>query len=73
MSHASLRSIRAKKDADVIIDTYQYVQDNFAGHANWIHGLALIWGLLFSRVAPFICHSKEDMNFTNRNNSILVT
>ena len=73
MCHASLNSIKAKQDADVVISTYQYVKDNFAGHTNWIHGMAIIWGILFSRVAPFICHSKEDINFTDRTNPILIT
>ena len=71
--HASLKSIKTKKDADVVISTYQYVEDNFVGHTNWIHGMAIIWGILFSRVAPFICHSKEDIDFSDRNNPVLYT
>ena len=71
--HASLKSIKTKKDADVVISTYQYVEDNFVGHTNWIHGMAIIWGILFSRVAPFICHSKEDIDFSDRNNPTLIT
>jgi hypothetical protein len=71
--HASLNSIKDKQDADVIIQTYQYVKDNFSGHNNWVHGMAIIWGILFSRVAPFICHSKEDIEFDHKNNPKVIT
>jgi hypothetical protein len=73
MCHASLKSIKDKPDADIIIATYQYVNDNFAGHHNWVHGMSMIWGILFSRVAPLICHSKETIDFVDKTNPTLIT
>ena len=38
-----------------------------------LHGMAIIWGILFLRVALFIYHSKEDIDFSDRNNPTLIT
>lgn len=58
--HASLDPLRTKPDSKHVIDTYEYVEQNFDGN-RWIHHLSLILGIMFSRVTPTISLHKKDI------------
>jgi hypothetical protein len=51
--HASL------EEDDYVRKTYEYVHDRYDG-TYWKHHMGLIWGILFSKVAPFITYHKPD-------------
>lgn len=53
IKHASLETQRQKSEAEYVWRTYEFVQSQYDA-ALWKHHLALICGILFSRVAPFI-------------------
>jgi hypothetical protein len=53
LKHASLDSCRHQAEASYVWKTYEFVETNYDG-TYWMHHLALICGILFSRVAPSI-------------------
>jgi hypothetical protein len=53
LKHASLDSCRKQPEAAYVWKTYDFVETNYDG-TFWMHHLALICGILFSRVAPSI-------------------
>lgn len=53
IKHASLETQRQKAEAEYVWRTYEFVQKHYDG-TFWMHHLALICGILFSRVAPLI-------------------
>ena len=59
ISHASLGNLRKKKDAAYVCNTHDFVEANYDG-TRWIYHLALIMGILFSRVVPYVFWPKEE-------------
>jgi hypothetical protein len=55
IEHASLHNVEA--NYKYVADTYEYVDNSFNG-SKWQHRMALVWAILFSRVAPLISHKK---------------
>ena len=53
LKHTSLGNLQTKGDAKYVCDTYEYVHQHYDG-SNWVHHMGLVWGILFSRVAPFV-------------------
>lgn len=53
IKHASLETQRQKPEAEYVWRTYEFVESHYDG-TYWMHHLALICGILFSRVAPLI-------------------
>ncbi|KAF8872030.1 hypothetical protein BD779DRAFT_1679983 [Infundibulicybe gibba] len=71
LKHASLDRLRLNPDSEYVAHAYDYVAKNFTS-SNWVHHLALIIGILFSRVAPTIFWSK-DLGYTNHTDSASIT
>ena len=59
ISHASLGNLQKKKDAAYVCNIYDFVEANYDG-TRWIHHLALIMGILFSRIVPYVFWPKEE-------------
>lgn len=55
IEHASLQN--ADESHKYVADTYEYV-DNVFNASKWQHHMALVWAILFSRVAPFLSYRK---------------
>lgn len=58
LKHACLGNLRQKSEAKYVCDTYDYTHQAYDG-TNWVHHMALVWGILFSRVAPFVFFPKN--------------
>jgi hypothetical protein len=43
--------------------TYEYMETHYDGRI-WWHHLALVWGILFSKVTPYVFASKKDMQLS---------
>ncbi|KAF8624925.1 hypothetical protein AX14_011693 [Amanita brunnescens Koide BX004] len=55
IAHASLQA--GDESSKYVADTYEYVDSIFNG-SKWQHHMALVWAILFSRVAPNISYRK---------------
>jgi hypothetical protein len=58
IKHASLETQRLKPEAEYVWKTYEFVETHYDG-THWMHHLALICGILFSRVAPSIFFPRD--------------
>lgn len=58
IKHASLETQRQKPEAEYVWKTYEFVEEHYDG-TYWMHHLALICGILFSRVAPLIFFPRD--------------
>jgi hypothetical protein len=73
IDYASLdRVAKNKPDQRLLVETYEYVRDNFSAKENPLHDLAMICGILFSRMAPNLYHSKE-VEWTDIANAKMIT
>ncbi len=59
IEHASLQDTGAGDNYKYVAETYEYV-DNIFDCSKWQHHMALVWAILFSRVAPNISYRKAD-------------
>lgn len=57
IAHASLQDAAMEESSKYVAATYEYVDDIF-DCSKWQHHMALIWAILFSRVAPNIAYRK---------------
>lgn len=68
---ASLDNARRTPGHEYVWQTYEYVEQKYDGR-HWSHHMALVWAILFSRVAPFLFFKKPDM-FARDRDSRLIT
>lgn len=71
VQNASLGKLRNVPKATYVCKTYDYVHEKYTGE-NWIHHMALVWAILFSRVAPHLFFPK-DTNIPQVTDSSVVT
>jgi hypothetical protein len=58
LEHASLPATNPGDENHYVRETYEYVRDVYDGRI-WWHHMGLIWGIMFSKVTPFLCVSKN--------------
>lgn len=58
LEYASLPTTGPGDDNHYVKETYEYVRDVYDGRI-WWHHLGLVWGIMFSKTAPFLCFSKD--------------
>jgi len=70
LEHASLQDAVADESSKYVADTYEYV-DNIFDVSKWQHHMALVWAILFSRVAPYISYRKPNNQPKDASESVI--
>jgi hypothetical protein len=60
LKHASLVETQPGHKNHYVKETYEYVRNIYDGEL-WWHHLALIWGILFSKIIPYLFMSERSM------------
>ena len=60
LEHASLPNTSAGDETHYLKETYEYISDIYDARI-WWHHMGLVWGILFSKITPFLCISKTIM------------
>jgi len=60
LKHASLPATEPGHKNHYVKETYEYVQNIYNGEI-WWHHMALIWGILFSKIIPYLFMSEASM------------
>lgn len=58
LEHASLPGTQSGDENHYMKETYEYVKDEYDGNI-WWHHMGLVWALMFSRMAPYLCVPKN--------------